>query len=1404
MYSRSGAAAPAADGPGPGSYDVKSDLLDSANYKRYGFIAKDSRFRDAKNEEGGDDLGLGNADGLAARPAPARSSRSDRPPPGEDPVKLKKECERWQDQYHRSLAANVKDRSAFDEKLARLEAAQSNALKEKTSLQTQIQAREREIGDLKRQHQILRNNLEKSDKTAATQQERAFKAGGMQKKLEDTQKALEKLQAIHDADQQALKSHRQLLSTVAQLRSQLKDAASEKDAAVALQLEAERRARETQAVQKTSVENAIQEKQELNNRFQKKCEELDAMISDHQLAIAQRNLEKEEHLQTAAKLQECVDEKLAQAARLETNEGHLRNLRTQLEDEKETAALATSLRTRVQELENLEKDLRSQLATATDHLASLKKEMERNRETRDAERALHADILQSLKKSNFEIESAHQKLVQRNHTEVADLKSKLAGTDEKILGLEGELSEFKMRLKNTDAAVCNLQEENTSLRKQLEEKVSEAERVAEERSRTTEQLGEKDSLVGELQASVERAETKVAQLDVERAQFQQDLDQCKKVLESMAEEIAEKNQSLLDGETSMRELLAENADLEKLMADSNDTLATQTVDLEAEKARCEDLRMELRSALDRSGDLEDLVQQTSQELEKSQAATVQLADKLSRSQADLAKRDDEVASLKEELHTARSDSGAELARLYEQVSERDEKLIDRDATVTSLTAAVSERETKIHELERFLEEKDAQAFGDGQCMEALIESLRTDLVAVRADLEAREREIEDKDERAFAAGQRLDDQDRVIRDLQNEVTDCRSAMEEEQARHATEKKELEHSLTTVTDEAKTLEDAVAERDRRIATLVADTYSLSEEKDVRITELVEARSKLEGDLERSGDLLAEASAELEALRARSVEELVEAQDRHGKIVEALEADAAVRLAASETAVSLLQTELIEVKRANEERATQATTSLRDVQQTLQDERTRHEKSVELLRKETADARDAHDRESTELKDMLTNLTRVLEANQRDHRTELASLEAQRKEREGEMKLTRARLERDLEEVRRRSETQLHDAKALHERIVAETNAERDKQAEEARSAADAQCAELQARVADLALAKMAIEEVKVELASTITAHADHSQKMSRHAEEEREKFLSQIADLERNHLRVIADLKDEMAATEGRLNALKSRLEELEASHTVDLDSQSQRYNTDIAALRSELDALRASFSAKDAALVALEEKCRRLAEANEDARTALAAEEQSRVEAVEVARQLTDSLTQQLESQRVATKEASRARSDEFSALKTQLMDRQNALSVAELKAANELGTKDVQIRRLTEDLRIKTGEVDQARAEGRAAVNKARKDLERAKEEAKSASGLATRLQEVERQLTIVTAQKDDDRNGFVQKFREAQEELGRTLKQLDRYAVVGDISTFQQQSFPCRQRTRDVSSATYASGAA
>ncbi|KAJ1568209.1 Chitinase 1, partial [Cladochytrium tenue] len=138
--------------------------------------------------------------------------------------KWRKEAEKWQDQYERQLVVHKKNMALLEEKIERLDFTLQVALKEKSQLQNNVYAKEKEIADLQQREFSLKNNLAQSDKSSLLLHDKASRAIVLERRISDLQKTTGRIRSVADKKasdvDRLLREREELESLVDSLRLQ--------------------------------------------------------------------------------------------------------------------------------------------------------------------------------------------------------------------------------------------------------------------------------------------------------------------------------------------------------------------------------------------------------------------------------------------------------------------------------------------------------------------------------------------------------------------------------------------------------------------------------------------------------------------------------------------------------------------------------------------------------------------------------------------------------------------------------------------------------------------------------------------------------------------------------------------------------------------------------------------------------------------------------------------------------------------------------------------------------------------------------------------------------------------------------------------------------------------------------
>jgi chromosome segregation ATPase len=133
-------------------------LLDEDPHKHYGFLGKSDRFQTIRTESSGD-INTENDDEteyrkeIAPRPDEAQRVRK------EELAKLKLENEKIQEIYQKQIQNNQKEMNIMSERCQKLETTLQNVVKERTTIQKDQIAAEKELQELKHKYNALRQKV---------------------------------------------------------------------------------------------------------------------------------------------------------------------------------------------------------------------------------------------------------------------------------------------------------------------------------------------------------------------------------------------------------------------------------------------------------------------------------------------------------------------------------------------------------------------------------------------------------------------------------------------------------------------------------------------------------------------------------------------------------------------------------------------------------------------------------------------------------------------------------------------------------------------------------------------------------------------------------------------------------------------------------------------------------------------------------------------------------------------------------------------------------------------------------------------------------------------------------------------------------------------------------------------
>ncbi|KAG0328476.1 hypothetical protein BGZ99_005171 [Dissophora globulifera] len=221
--------------PGPNHYDVKAGEDDP--YKRFGFLGKTKRFDEDGKIIGGGGSGTTpyernslsvslpslviDDDGSVAdtvsvhsngsttpdytrRPPTTRSKSSDKlglafaANTNKVEERLKRELADLTDKFEKYRISRQRELEIMTEKQKKAETMYQSAVKDKSTIQTQLVNKESEIAELGVRHSMLKATLEKSERSASLVNDKIGKTNQLQKKVDELERILARTKALLD------------------------------------------------------------------------------------------------------------------------------------------------------------------------------------------------------------------------------------------------------------------------------------------------------------------------------------------------------------------------------------------------------------------------------------------------------------------------------------------------------------------------------------------------------------------------------------------------------------------------------------------------------------------------------------------------------------------------------------------------------------------------------------------------------------------------------------------------------------------------------------------------------------------------------------------------------------------------------------------------------------------------------------------------------------------------------------------------------------------------------------------------------------------------------------------------------------------------------------------------------
>ncbi|KAJ3115626.1 hypothetical protein HDU96_000319 [Phlyctochytrium bullatum] len=788
-------------------------------------LASDER-RDDPGSPEEDNISIVSSTNTYSRPLSTISTYNFTSRVKDESFRWKKEAERWQDQYEKALYTHEKTIAVLEERISRLDSLLQTSIKEKNTFSALAASREKEISDLLHRQTMLKANLEKSEKSSISLQEKVSKSQTLQKKVDDLEKQQGKIRSQADKKyahvERLAKERDELKAIVEGLKSQVGSLTEERGRLERTASEAEL-SRDQLAAQTKELEEAVQRATEEGLKREQEARE--------QLGISLKEAEERE--------ERLAREKADLEVRLEA-------LR---------AALATARQERDRDLATL-RDLEAKLAAAQADMSDAVKLREELKELRAAENQNVKEVLLQLE----ELQKEHEAIL----AERDQLSKSKRTTDEETLTLRQSVVELtaarqdlKLRLQQMEqiheASSVEYQDIIESLRGTISRLQHEHGDALSSQSGQVRELSEHlgsalellEARQAELDAALAREELLAAQVEV----LTKALTAAKDELEAGWERIRE----LEEGEAGIR---AERDELRSHLSMASRALAEKEREARDTAKRFEKLEGELNVRKEALAKAESAL-----ELERRR-----FEDRLAEEEARLADISEQLEDEKRYRDGERNMSEIRLAQIRAEAGDHSKHL-----------------EEKVHELQQTLEASKAELAERVAEQSTLMEKHRHEMGQLRYDLVEMEEVMREYRERCYDAEQQAEDAAAQVQELRDAIARQGEAFEARDGETSAKLAELEEKLA---DALRKRDDAARELEevRRLGHpgSVEHNAEIAEAREAarRESERAEAQSRrtreLEAEITKAMENLAElrGQAKVAEVRIRDLEREVE--------------------------------------------------------------------------------------------------------------------------------------------------------------------------------------------------------------------------------------------------------------------------------------------------------------------------------------------------------------------------------------------------------------------------------------------------------------------------------------------------------------------------------------------------
>ncbi|KAJ3036429.1 hypothetical protein HDV00_002754 [Rhizophlyctis rosea] len=440
---------------------------------------------------------------------PPTRSRTNKPPPSqaEEIQKLKKDLEKSQTQYERSLILHEKQLAAQEERVNKISLERDMVVKEKNTLGAEMTKKDKELSDLSHKHGILKANCSRLryDETVLyamlwviadgksspfeKAQEKLSKVHALQRKVDELEK--QNMQIQSKLDTRSVKEREQLTAQITILKHQIETLTAEKLALQTAKQQVESQLRQAEP-RVRKIEDELRDKvEELEGKEREWAAQSQSLQKSRNDMERQLAIERDESATALEKLREAYDairmdmdesatsyatQREAYLARIAELEAGLESARSEtaqwarklekveaelMKRQRDNQGMVEEYDALVKKLEGdvkREKDARDRLnREAGEHERQLRLQLDDTRREWERERRDLAATIESLKSSLADLETSYAQLEDRLHSQVSERDAALSTTNHEVTSLRGTVHSLESSLTNQTTYIDQLE-----------------------------------------------------------------------------------------------------------------------------------------------------------------------------------------------------------------------------------------------------------------------------------------------------------------------------------------------------------------------------------------------------------------------------------------------------------------------------------------------------------------------------------------------------------------------------------------------------------------------------------------------------------------------------------------------------------------------------------------------------------------------------------------------------------------------------------------------------------------------------------------------------------------------------------------------------------------------------------